>query len=65
MVNLDRCVGSCNTLNDLSNKVSVPNETEDFYRKKKFKILKKDISCDCNCKFDGRKSNSNQSEIMI
>ena len=65
MVNLDRCVGSCNTLNDLSNKVSVPNKTEDFYRKKKFKILKKDISCDCNRKFDGRKSNSNQSEIMI
>ena len=27
-VKLDRCVGSCNTLNDLSNKVCVPNETE-------------------------------------
>ena len=27
---LDRCVGSCNTLNDLSNKVCVPNKTEDF-----------------------------------
>ena len=26
----DKCVGSCNTLNDLSNKVSVPNKTEDF-----------------------------------
>ena len=25
---LDRCVGSCNTLNDLSNKVCVPNKTE-------------------------------------
>ena len=25
-VNLDRCVGSCNTLNDLSNKVCVPKE---------------------------------------
>ena len=24
---LDRCVGSCNTLNDLSNKVCVPNKT--------------------------------------
>ena len=31
-VELDRCVGSCNTLNDLSNKVCVPNE-----KKKKFK----------------------------
>ena len=28
-VKLDRCVGSCNTLNDLSNKVCVPNKTED------------------------------------
>ena len=27
---IDRCVGSCNTLNDLSNKVCVPNKTEDF-----------------------------------
>ena len=25
-VKLDRCVGSCNTLNDLSNKVCVPNK---------------------------------------
>ena len=24
-VKLDRCVGSCNTLNDLSNKVCIPN----------------------------------------
>ena len=24
---LDRCVGICNTLNDLSNKVCAPNET--------------------------------------
>ena len=27
-VKLDRCVGSCNTLNDLSNKVCVPNKTK-------------------------------------
>ena len=27
---LDRSVGSCNTLNDLSNKVCVPNKTKDF-----------------------------------
>ena len=26
-VKLDRCVGSCNSLNDLSNKVYVPNKT--------------------------------------
>ena len=29
VVKLDECVGSCNTLNDLSNKVFVPNKTED------------------------------------
>ena len=26
-VKLDRCVGSCNTLNDLSNKICLPNKT--------------------------------------
>ena len=30
VVKLDRCVGSCFTLNDLSNKVCVPNKTEDL-----------------------------------
>ena len=29
-VNLGRCTGSCNILNDLSNRVSVPNKTEDL-----------------------------------
>ena len=29
-VNLDICAGSCNTLHDLSNKVCVPNKTEDL-----------------------------------
>ena len=28
-VKLDRCVGSCNTLNNLSNKICVVNKTED------------------------------------
>ena len=28
-VKSNRCVGSCNTLNDLSNKVYLPNKTED------------------------------------
>ena len=30
MVNVDRFDGSCNALNDLSNKVCVPNKTEDL-----------------------------------
>ena len=29
-LSLDRCVGSCNALNDLSNKLSVPNKTKDL-----------------------------------
>ena len=29
-VKLDRCAGSCNAINDLSNKVCVPNNTEDL-----------------------------------
>ena len=30
MVKLGRCVGSCNTVNDLASKVCVPNKTEDL-----------------------------------
>ena len=30
MVNLDKCIRSCNTLHDLSTKLSVPNKTEDL-----------------------------------
>ena len=29
-VKLDKCVGSCNTLNDLSNRICVPNKTKDL-----------------------------------
>ena len=67
-VNLDRCAGSCNTLNDLSNKLYVPNKTADLNlsafsmikRTNASKALTKHISCECKCKFDGRKCNSNQ-----
>ena len=55
---LDRCVGSCNALNDLSNKVRFPDKTEDldlnvFNRIKginELKTLTKLISCECKCK---------------
>ena len=64
-VKLDRCVGSCNTLNDWSNKVCVPNKTEDLNLSvfnmitqiNELKTLRKHISCKCKCKFDGRKCN--------
>ena len=65
---LDRCVGSCNILNNLPNKVCVPNKTEDlnlsmFHMITEInvsKALTKYISCECKCKFDGRKCNSDQ-----
>ena len=67
-VKLDRCVGSCNALNDLSNKVCIPNKTEDLNLSvfnmitgiNESKTLIKHISCECKCKFDETKSNSNQ-----
>ena len=67
-VKLDRYVGSWNTFNDLSNKVCVPNKTEDvnthifnvMARINESKILTKHVSCKCKCKIYGRKCNSNQ-----
>ena len=54
-VKLDRCVGSCNTLNDLSNKVCIPKKTEDLNLSvfnmiagiNESKTLTKNISCEC------------------
>ena len=60
VVKLDRCVGGCNTVNDLSNKVCVPNKNRIDYRKKMKNKLTKDISCESKCKSDGRRCNSNQ-----
>ena len=59
-VNLDRCVGSCNTLNDLSNDICVPNKTGNLNLSifnmirgiNKLKLLKKHISCACTYKFE-------------
>ena len=66
MVKLDRCVGSCNTLNDLSNKVGVPSKTEDLNLTmfkmitgtNESKRLSRHVSWECKCKFGGRKCNS-------
>ena len=67
-VKLDRCVGSCNTLNDLSNKVCIPNKTEHLNLNafnmitfiNELETLTKHISCECECKLDGTKCNLNQ-----
>ena len=68
MAKLNSCVGSFDTLNDLSNKAYVPNKTENLTihvfnmttGKNGSRILVKLISCECKCKFDGRKCNSNE-----
>ena len=67
-VKLDKFIGSCNTLNDLSNKVCLPNKTEDLNLNvfnmitgiNESKTLIKHLSCECKCKFDGTKFKSNQ-----
>ena len=67
-VKLDRCAGSCKTLNELSNKVFFPDKTEDFNRsvlsmttgKLESKTLTKHMSCECKCKVDGRNCSSGQ-----
>ena len=68
IVKLDKFVGSCNTLNYLTNKVCVPDKTEDLNRIvfnmitgiNESKSLTKYISCKFKCKFDKRKCNSYQ-----
>ena len=62
-VKLDRCIGSFDTLNDLSNKVCIPNKTEDLNLSvfnmitgiNESKTLTKHISCECKWKYDGNK----------
>ena len=68
MVNLDRCNRSCNTLGNLSNKICVPNKTEDLNLNAFNTVTRineskthKNIPCKCKSKFDGQKCNSNQS----
>ena len=72
-VNLDRCVGSCKTLDDLSNRVCIPNKMEDLNVRvfntitgiNESKLLTKQILCKCECKFDGRKLTQVKSGITV
>ena len=58
-----------NTINGLSNKACVPNQTKDLNlsvlklitRINESKTLTKHISCECKCEFDETKCNLNQS----
>ena len=66
-VNLDMCVRRCNTLDGLSSKVCVSNETEDLNLHlfsmtpgiSESRTLAKHVSCKCDSTFDGRKCISN------
>ena len=64
---LDICMGSCNTLNDLSNRLYVSKNRKRKEKQKDLKLyvfkmntginesktLKKHVSCKCECKRDG------------
>ena len=59
IVSLDRCNGSCNTLDDSFRRIYVPNLNafNMITRINESKTLTKHFSYYCNCKFDGRKCN--------
>ena len=65
-VKLDKCVWNCDILSDLSNKVCVPNKTEDLNLNvftmittiNESKTLTKHKPRECKCKFNGRNCNS-------
>ena len=69
-IKLDRFLESCNSLNDLSNKVCAPKKPRrfqhdlDIFNKitgiNELKTSTKHISWKWKCKFDSRKRNSNQ-----
>ena len=68
MINLDKCNGICNAVNDLFTKIYVPSKTKDINvevfnmitKKNEVKMLVKHISFDCKCEFNSKTCNSNQ-----
>ena len=69
MISLDKCNGSCNTVDDLSTKACVPSKTKDVNvkvsnmitnRNKAKTLVIKQISCDFKCNFNGTTCKSNQ-----
>ena len=73
VVKLDNCSGNCSTPNDSSYRVCVPNKTGDLNlhvfnmitAKNESKTLTKNISCKCNCRFDGKNVSQMNAEITI
>ena len=72
-VKLDICAESCNTLNDLSNKVCAPNKTEDLdistfnviTEINGSKTLAMHISYKCESRFDGKNITQINDGILI
>ena len=60
------CYGSCNSIEDPFGRICAPNKIEKVKLKlfnmikgiNESKTLRKHISCECSCEFDGRKYNS-------
>ena len=73
MVNLDRCNGICNTINDISGRTCVWNKTEVvnlsafniIARINKSSTLAKYVSSKCKCKYDGTNLTQLRSGISI
>ena len=68
IINMNRCDGSCSTVEDPFGRICVPNKMEDMNLKvfnmikgiNESKTLTRLISCDCRCESDGGKRNSRQ-----
>ena len=66
MISLDKCRGSCNFVDHLSTKICIPSKTKEANAKvfnmitneTEAKTTIKDISCDCQCKFNSTTCNS-------
>ena len=59
-ITLDKWNGSCNTFNNMSNKVCVPNKTENVDLNAFNLITRKNELEHISCKFESKKCNSNQ-----
>ena len=68
MIGLDKCNGSCNSVDNLSRKICVPNKTKNINvrvlnmitNKNEAKAMIKHISCSFKCKLNSATCNSNR-----
>ena len=68
MIGLDKCNGSCNSVDDLSTKICVPNKTKNMTvrvlnmitNENEAKAMIKHISCGFKCKLNSTTYSSNR-----